>query len=482
MLEYYDVPGAQVAVLHHGEVAWVAEYGVADTSTGAPVARDTRFNVGSVSKVLTAWGVMRLVDAGRIDLDAPVDEYFARWHVPSGPSDPALVTTRSLLSHASGLVFEGDVGLMGYDEGEPLPELLQVVEATPPAKNPPIRWPGEPGSRARYSAAGYALLQVLVEDVSGQPFADFMDAELLGPLEMHDSAFDTDAPEGPEARGHNVYGQPYDRLRFAASSVAGLSTTAADLGRLLAATSEVGPRALGAGVLDGALVHEMLERQSSNDFTSFGLGYERQPTVLGPRHRLDTVKHDGKNRGFAAKTKMIHPTGDGLVVLTNGDEGMKLATALGCAWIMPTSKIIRDERGITEGRWPPGRCMGPFNEPNRWVFWTVVTWAVAVLWAAVLVVQTLRKRRRYRPRRDDGRRAVLSVRALGPLGLAAAWSVTLYTPWIASAVYGAHGMIPFGLLGPGIHGVTLGLVASAVVAFGSALFPKDPGFDPYEDL
>jgi hypothetical protein len=224
-------------------------------------------------------------------------------------------------------------------------------------------------------------------------------------------------------------------------------------------------------------VAEMVKHQAANSFTAFGLGYEHQATVLGPRHtqRLETVKHDGGNRGFAAKSKVMHPTGDGLVVLTNGDRGMKVASALDCAWIMPTSKLIRDERGVTDGRWPPGRCMGPFNQPSRWKFWTIVLSATAAIWTLALAIQILRRQRRFRVRKK-GSRTRFALRVCGPLLLPAAWLITLYTSWIASLVYGAHGMIPYGVLGPGIHGVTVGLLALGVVISVAAWFPKDEAY------
>src|SRR5687768_8562412 len=84
-LSSFEVPGVAVAQIRDGAVSWSKGYGTADTTTGSPVTADTVFRVGSISKSVTAWGVMRLVEQGRIDLDAPVETYLTRWHLPDSP-------------------------------------------------------------------------------------------------------------------------------------------------------------------------------------------------------------------------------------------------------------------------------------------------------------------------------------------------------------------------------------------------------------
>jgi CubicO group peptidase (beta-lactamase class C family) len=82
LLKEQDVPGVSIAVIQNGNVTLAKGYGLADKSKGAPVKSETRFQIGSVSKSLTAWGVMKLVERDLVELDAPVDRYLKRWHLP----------------------------------------------------------------------------------------------------------------------------------------------------------------------------------------------------------------------------------------------------------------------------------------------------------------------------------------------------------------------------------------------------------------
>ncbi|HET7377616.1 MAG TPA: serine hydrolase domain-containing protein, partial [Anaerolineae bacterium] len=123
-LSTYDVPGAVVSYIEDGAVAWTRAYGVKDATTQAPMTPEAIFNHGSNGKTLTAWGVMHLVEEGRIELDAPAEKYLKRWHFPPSQFDVNQVTIRRLLSHTAGL---GVHGYPQYDLRRPLPALEQVL-------------------------------------------------------------------------------------------------------------------------------------------------------------------------------------------------------------------------------------------------------------------------------------------------------------------------------------------------------------------
>jgi len=96
-------PGLAVALVCHGRTSWAAGYGVADQAKGQPVTPATRFQAASVSKPVTAWGVLRLVEQGRIGLDEPVVGHLRRWCPPPSPFKAEAITVRRLLSHTAGL-------------------------------------------------------------------------------------------------------------------------------------------------------------------------------------------------------------------------------------------------------------------------------------------------------------------------------------------------------------------------------------------
>ena len=114
-------PGLAVALVDHGRLIWAAGYGMADRTTGQPVTATTRFQAASLSKPVTAWGVLRLVESGRIGLDEPIVGHLRRWRPPASPFDADGLTVRRLLSHTAGLSVHGYVG---QTSDRPLPSIV----------------------------------------------------------------------------------------------------------------------------------------------------------------------------------------------------------------------------------------------------------------------------------------------------------------------------------------------------------------------
>lgn len=106
MLPRFGVPGTVVARISDGAVAWTNAYGLANLDTGTPMRPDMVFEFGSNGKVLTAWAVMRLVEQGKVELDAPINRYLKRWQVESDRFDAGQVTVRRLLAHSAGLLYQ----------------------------------------------------------------------------------------------------------------------------------------------------------------------------------------------------------------------------------------------------------------------------------------------------------------------------------------------------------------------------------------
>ncbi|HKO86090.1 MAG TPA: serine hydrolase domain-containing protein, partial [Actinomycetota bacterium] len=173
-------PGLAVALVHQGQVVWAAGYGMADPETGQPVTASTRFQAASLSKPVTAWGVLRLVESGRIGLDEPVLGRLRRWRLPPSPLDADGITVRRLLSHTAGLSVHGYVGLTS---DPPLPSIAASLSGET-GDSFPVELLEAPGRRWLYSGGGYSLLQLLVEELTGRPFADYLRAEVLERLGM----------------------------------------------------------------------------------------------------------------------------------------------------------------------------------------------------------------------------------------------------------------------------------------------------------
>lgn len=324
-LEAFATPGAAVAVIEDGAIVFRAGYGRADES-GTPVTPETGFNVGSISKTVTAWGVMRLVEAGAIELDAPVSRYLTRWSPPPSDHDADGVTVRRLLSHTAGLSLSG---YPGWGPGDSLPTLeASLAGATNGSGD--VRLVYEPGTEWRYSGGGYTVLQLLVEEVTGRGFEDYMKREVMVPIGMAYSDFDITAQVvAGSSLAFDELGSAIPEPRFTAKAAAGLHTTVEELARFAAAALEgpAGERP-GRGVVSPETVALMTFPAAASN-GRYGLGYGMETVGEG----LVIVGHNGANRGWHATVWIVPATGDGFVAVTNGSNGGAVHRQLWCDWI-----------------------------------------------------------------------------------------------------------------------------------------------------
>tara|TARA_Y100001933_G_scaffold202335_1_gene204193 strand:+ start:4859 stop:6148 length:1290 start_codon:yes stop_codon:yes gene_type:complete len=317
-------------------------------SIGEPVGPDTLFQMASVSKWVTAWGVLRLVEGGTVDLDAPVESYLSRWSLPASEFDAADVTVRRLLSHTAGLT--DGLGYGGFPPGtdvQPLEASLDQATDAMAGADGRTRVGLAPGSEWRYSGGGYALLQLMIEDVSGQPFPQYMAEHVLGPLGMAASTFEIAPPDPPQlATFYDRTGEPAPHYRFAAPSAAGLYSSTADLTRFIRAHA-AGPAGgtAGAGVLRPDTLTRMFTPTASVLGTDiWGLGVMLYaPNGVGGH----IVGHEGSNAPAINTSVRVDPaSGDGIVVLVTGHPS--LAGEIGSEWVfwrtgrLDTMDYVRD--------------------------------------------------------------------------------------------------------------------------------------------
>jgi CubicO group peptidase (beta-lactamase class C family) len=322
-------PGLAVALVCDGRPVWAAGCGVADHAAGRPVMPATRFQAASVSKPVTAWGVLRLVEQGRIGLDEPVVGRLRRWRPPPSPFPADRITVRRLLSHTAGLSVHGFVG-------QTLDRPLPTIEASLSGEavgSFPVELLDTPGRRWLYSGGGYSVLQLLVEELTGRPFADVVQTEVLGPLGMTASSFRWQRTAAT-ARPHDAEGGQLPDFAFAEQAAAGLVTTAPDLARFVAAALP-GPEGEppGRGVLRPAGVGLGLTAAPGTD-GRWGLG-----CALGLLPGGDRIAyHEGANRGWRAGLALLPDRRMGIVVLANSDAGSAPIDAVVQQWVRLSTK------------------------------------------------------------------------------------------------------------------------------------------------
>jgi CubicO group peptidase (beta-lactamase class C family) len=297
------------------------------------VDRDTVFQVASLSKWVTAWGVMTLVEQGRLDLDAPVSRYLTRWALPETGFDNNGVTIRRLLSHTAGLT--DGLGYGGFRPGSPVQtleaSLTQAADASPGA-NGRVQVGHPPGERFKYSGGGYTLLQLLIEEVSGVPFEAYMQRAVFEPLGMEHSTFVWDDTRGFKlAPSFGVDSTPTAYLSFTSLAATSLYTTVGDMTTFVQAHLP-GDREepVGRGVLTAATLERMREPHASQlGQEIWGLGTMLYaPSGAGGF----VVGHDGNNEPAINTAVRFNPaTGNGIVILETGSR--LLATRLAGEWV-----------------------------------------------------------------------------------------------------------------------------------------------------
>lgn len=314
------------------------------------IDRDTIFQTASMSKWMTANGIMMLVQNGSLDLDRPIADYLTRWQLPqsgsdSGEFDNQKVTTRRLLSHMSGLT--DGLGFGDYEPDEVVPTLEESL-SQPRASGGravEIKVGLEPGTEFQYSGGGYLLLQLLIEEISGQGFEEYMQQALLEPLEMSRATFDYIAGWDNISRSYDVDGQPATLYQYAAKGATGFANSAEDMVRFVQSqlTSDESAYPLREETIDS-----MREPHAS----AFGAEIWGLGTMLyAPTESGDYIYgHDGQNEPAINATVRINPeTGDAFIAFVSG--GQSLSTALGYEWVLwqtglpdflQTEAVIRD--------------------------------------------------------------------------------------------------------------------------------------------
>ncbi len=319
-------------------------------SRGAPVDRNTRFQVASLSKWITALGVMTLVEQGKLDLDAPVSKYLTRWKLPASAFDNNQVTVRRLLSHTAGLT--DGLGYGGFGAGQPIQSLEASLTRAADADadtGGAVRVGQKPGEAFEYSGGGYTLLQLIVEEVSGKPFNDYMTQAVFAPLGMTGSTFEMPEAAANLAETFNPDGAREPLRRYTAVAAASLFTSAADMARLIAAHR---PGANGEPVGRGVLRPATLAAMRAPQARQYGADVWGMGVVLyAPNRTADDfiVGHDGNNSPAINTSVRLDPTtGDGIVLLETGNR--LLATELAAEWVFWTSGKVDFLTVVMEAR------------------------------------------------------------------------------------------------------------------------------------
>jgi CubicO group peptidase (beta-lactamase class C family) len=309
-----SVPGLSIAVVDDRQTLWAEGFGWSDREHRQPATADTVYQIGSITKVVTALAILQLQEQGRLSLDQPLSDFLPEFRMQSRWPNAAPVTLRSLLSHHAGLP---TYYLKGFFSETPLQQLLEELREE--------HFAYEPHTVFNYSNLGFNLLGLVLERLHGQPYVTAITRHLLDPLGMQHSGF---TPTGPLAdrlaRGY-VYERPSHPTRIRDLPAGGLYSTVQDVARFMRMV-------LGGGTLDGtrvlgeAALGESLKPQYPDcplDFgQKFGLGW-----ILSGL-RIDSsgsqAWHNGGTKAFLSQMAILPEMKLGVVVMANSDRANAL--------------------------------------------------------------------------------------------------------------------------------------------------------------
>ena len=304
-MERHRLPGLAVAITRGEEIVFVRGYG--EARDGEPINGQTQFRIASLSKSFTALAVLQLVEAGKMELDAPVTRYLPEF-VLSSSSVSERITVRQLLNHTSGLADTGFVSGLGGQQQTLVDRVASLRDA---------RFVDPPGTAFHYFDPNYQVLARLVEVVSGQPFDAYLRQHVFRPLDMRDSVSASTSMLPPQsnqlAQGHVIgYAVPValpELVGFLGGS-GGVISTASDMAHYLVALRNQ-RRYLGGSVLSANGVSQM-QTPPAGVASNYAMGW-----TVSNANGIQTIEHNGVLSTFYADAVLLPQSGYGFVLLYN---------------------------------------------------------------------------------------------------------------------------------------------------------------------
>jgi CubicO group peptidase (beta-lactamase class C family) len=314
-MAFYHINGLSIAVIHDYHIEWAKGYGWADSAGQQPVSTQTLFQAASISKSLNAVGVLKLAQDGKLNLYRDINDYLTSWKFPyDSLSKGKKITIANLLSHTGGLSVHG---FPGYAMGDTLPTLEQVLDGRRPANTGPVRSMYEPGVKSEYSGGGTTISQLIVMDVTHEPYDKYMRDNVLKPLGMTSSFYTQPAPADKRqllATGYRSNGAAIEGKYhiYPEEAPAGLWTNPTDLCQYIIETQNA---------YAGRSAKVLTQENTKLRLTP----YIDSTAALGVFiNKIGTVtyfQHGGANEGFRSQYYASLEGGNGVVVMVNSDNG-----------------------------------------------------------------------------------------------------------------------------------------------------------------
>jgi len=308
-------PGAVVSVVKDGQLFFAKGYGYANLEKNIPVVADkTLFRVASLSKLFTATAAMQLYERGLLELQAPINNYLTEFQLENPFPEPARVA--QLMTHTDGTT-RRRIGLAARTAAAMEPLANYLAE-----QMPSVVWP--PGELYSYSSHSTALLGYLVQKISSIPFPEYIDKNILQPLEMQHSTFLQPPPPaladdlavGYQYQGGNFQSVPYLYLNIAPA--ASLQATATDMAHFMIAHLQLG-RYKNARILEPDTARLMHQQHFTHHPQLPGSAYSFHERL---ENNIRAIEHLGSLRGYSSSLTLLPDQNIGIFIATNDFSGL----------------------------------------------------------------------------------------------------------------------------------------------------------------
>ena len=310
-MKFYHVNGVSIAVIKDYKIEWARGYGWADSGQHRPVTSSTLFQAGSISKSLNSVGVLKLVQDGKLNLHSDINDYLKTWKFPyDSLSKGKKISIANLLSHTAGLSVHG---FPGYTKGDSIPTLSQVLDGTRPANTSAVRSQFQPSLKFQYSGGGTTISQLIIQDITGEAYDEYMWKNVLKPMDMMASSY-TQPPvkekqnltatayynDGKEVKGkYHIYPE---------QAAAGLWTNPTDLSKYIIETQLS---------LQGKSAKVLTQEMTKTRLTPYIDSAAAFGVFIIKKGEKKYFNHNGVDEGFVAEYYGSIEGGDGVVVMAN---------------------------------------------------------------------------------------------------------------------------------------------------------------------
>jgi CubicO group peptidase (beta-lactamase class C family) len=310
-IAYRGLPGIVVGVVSDQELVWGTGFGFADLKAKLPMTPATKFRMASHSKLFTAIAIMQLREEGKLRLDDPVAKYLPWFKAKPAGDDDGPITIEQLLSHSSGLQREAGDHWTSF-EFPTADQLRHLYAERQAAFAPSVRW--------KYSNLAYSVAGMIIEQVSGERWADYVDRNIFKPLGMLASSVDKNVPGLAVPYGRRMPDGTREELPFVdargMAAATGVTSNLEDMAKFVSAQFRRGPRG-GAQVVSTGSLREMHRVRSVEENWTSGTALGFDITRIKDR---TYVGHGGGYPGNTTQTLIQLDDKVGVIVLTNTND------------------------------------------------------------------------------------------------------------------------------------------------------------------